>query len=71
MLDQITFSTSVFKNYDAFTSLTFGDVQLIKQNSSVNALVSPSDLDDAGFESTYVKIAMKIISSLIVMKLKN
>lgn len=52
---QITFSTSVFKNYDAFTSLTFGDVQLIKQNSSVNALVSPSDLDDAGFESTYVK----------------
>ncbi len=54
---QITFSTSVYKSYDAFTSLTVGDVQLIKDDESVDTLIDASSLSDDDFASTYVKIA--------------
>ncbi len=54
---QITFSTSVYKSYDAFTSLTVGDVQLIKDDESVDTLIDTSSLSDDDFSSTYVKIA--------------
>lgn len=54
---QIIFSTSVYKSYDAFTSLTVGDVQLIKDDESVDTLIDTSSLSDDDFASTYVKIA--------------
>lgn len=53
---QITFSTSVFKSYDAFTSLTVGDVELIKEDGSVTSLIKTSELSDDDFSSTYVKV---------------
>ena len=51
----IVFSTSVFKNYDAFTILTFGDIDIIKEDSSTLKLVNPSQLSNEEFASTYVK----------------
>lgn len=51
----IVFSTSVFKNYDAFTILTFGDIDIIKKDSSTLKLVNPSLLSNEEFASTYVK----------------
>ena len=36
---QIVFSTSIFKNYDAFTSLTFGDLQIIEKDNKVSSYI--------------------------------
>ncbi len=54
---QIAFSTSVYKSYDAFTSLTLGDAELIKDDETVTSLINTSTLSDDDFSSAYVKIA--------------
>lgn len=51
----IVFSTSVFKSYDAFTILTFGDITIIKSDASLTKLLTPSTLTEAQFNATYVK----------------
>lgn len=51
----IVFSTSIFKNYDAFTNLTFGDIRLIKNDESITPLLTPSALDETAFNKTFVK----------------
>lgn len=51
----IVFSTSVFKNYDAFTILTFGDITIIREDASLTPLVAVASLDDTAFQTTYVK----------------
>lgn len=52
----ILFATSVYKYYDAFTILTFGDVSIIKNDQSLTSLISFKDMDDTKFESTFSKI---------------
>ncbi len=52
---QIVFSTSIFKNYDAFTNLTFGDIRIVKNDMSITPLLTPSSLDDASFAKAFVK----------------
>lgn len=51
----IVFSTSVFKNYDAFTILTFGDIKVISTDAILTNIVTPSTLTETQFNSTFVK----------------
>lgn len=53
---QIVFSTSIFKNYDAFTSLTFGDLQIIEKDNKVSSYIDMKSLDDEQFNQTFVKL---------------